>query len=100
MPALYEDGFYGDFNMDEIDLGIENYEQLFGVALGNERFDGLFGPNELSTSDCQGAYPAEVYFLVPFIAYHLPYSFWGNFTPHVHRCSAGIVYIESCQVNF
>ncbi|KAL8511359.1 hypothetical protein ACS0TY_017959 [Phlomoides rotata] len=55
--AEYEDGFYGDFNMDEIDLRIEKYEELFGVALG---FDGLFGPNEISTSDCQGAEGSSV----------------------------------------
>ena len=29
-----EDGdyLYGDFNMDEVDLNLENYEELFGVA--------------------------------------------------------------------
>nr|AIS92908.1 zinc finger protein CONSTANS-LIKE 8 [Lagerstroemia indica] len=60
-PAECEDdgGFYDDFYVDEIDLSIENYEELFGVALDNEGIDGLFGPNEMSTSDCQGAYPAE-----------------------------------------
>lgn len=67
-PAESEDDvFYDDFNMDEVDLGIENYDELFGVALNNpeqlfdnEGIEGLFGPNDMSGSDCQGAYPAEV----------------------------------------
>lgn len=60
-------GFYDNFNVDEIDLGIENYEELFDAALDNpdrlfdnEDIDGLFGPNDMSGSDCQGAYLAEV----------------------------------------
>lgn len=59
-------GFYDNFNVDEIDLGIENYEELFDAALDNpdrlfdnEDIDGLFGPNDMSGSDCQGAYLAE-----------------------------------------
>nr|AIE45494.1 CONSTANS-like protein 9 [Tectona grandis] len=61
-----DDGLYGAFNVDEVDLGIENYEELFGIALDNpeqlfdnEGIDGLFGPNDMSSSDCQGAYPPE-----------------------------------------
>lgn len=59
--------FYDNFNVDEIDLGIENYDELFGAALDNpdrlfdnEDIDGLFGPHDMSFSDCQAAYPAEV----------------------------------------
>ncbi|PIN20353.1 hypothetical protein CDL12_06944 [Handroanthus impetiginosus] len=66
-PAECEnDGFYDEFNMDEVDLSIENYEELFGGALhnpeqlfDNDGFDGLFGLTDMSGSDCQGAYPAE-----------------------------------------
>ncbi|XP_057796724.1 zinc finger protein CONSTANS-LIKE 9-like [Salvia miltiorrhiza] len=61
-----DNDFYDNFNVDEIDLGIENYDELFGAALGNpdrlfdnEDIDGLFGPHDMSGSDCQGAYLAE-----------------------------------------
>lgn len=62
-----DDGFYEDFIMDEVDLSIENYEELFGAAvnspeqfLDNDGIDRLFGTNEMSSSDCQGAYPVGV----------------------------------------
>ncbi|KAI3457694.1 hypothetical protein Pfo_014357 [Paulownia fortunei] len=66
-PAVCEeDGFYDDFNMDEVDLSIENYEELFGVSLdnpeqlfGNDGIDGIFGTKDMSGSNCQGAYAAE-----------------------------------------
>ncbi|XAR68237.1 hypothetical protein NMG60_11003303 [Bertholletia excelsa] len=68
-PGLCEeDEFYEDFTMDEVDLNIENYEELFGVALnnpehlfGNDGIDSLFGPKDVSGADlnCQGAYAAE-----------------------------------------
>ncbi|KAJ4831109.1 Zinc finger protein CONSTANS-LIKE 9 [Turnera subulata] len=63
-PAVCEDADLCDFNMDEVDLNLENYEELFGVALNNsEEFlqsggmDGLFGMKDVSASDsnCQGA---------------------------------------------
>lgn len=61
-----DNGFYDNINVDEIDLGIENYDELFGAAMDNpeqlfdnEEIYGLFGPN-MSSSDCQGAYLAEV----------------------------------------
>lgn len=61
-----DNGFYDNINVDEIYLGIENYDELFGAAMDNpeqlfdnEEMDGLFGPN-MSGSDCQGAYLAEV----------------------------------------
>ncbi|KAI8557937.1 hypothetical protein RHMOL_Rhmol04G0049600 [Rhododendron molle] len=68
-PSLNEiDGFYEDFNMDEVDLNIENYEDLFGVALnnpeplfGNDGIDSLFGVEDMSGADmnCQGTCEAE-----------------------------------------
>lgn len=68
-PALCEDdNLYDDFNMDEMDLNLENYEELFGVALGhseelfeNGGIDSLFGSKELSAGDsnCQDAIAAE-----------------------------------------
>ncbi|KAK4484310.1 hypothetical protein RD792_006887 [Penstemon davidsonii] len=66
-PSVYEDdAFYNDFNMDEVDLSIENYEELFGVALNDPKhlldddgIDGLFGTKDMSGSNCLGAYTAE-----------------------------------------
>ncbi|KAH6824204.1 hypothetical protein C2S53_011715 [Perilla frutescens var. hirtella] len=63
--ALYEDdGYYDDLNMDEIDLGIENYEELFGVPLDNPKNifgnDGICGTKDMSTSNCKDACAAEV----------------------------------------
>lgn len=55
--------------MDEVDLNLENYEELFGVTLNhseelfeNGGIDSLFGMKDLSASDsnCQGLVLAEV----------------------------------------
>ncbi|KAL6972344.1 Zinc finger protein CONSTANS-like [Sarracenia purpurea var. burkii] len=50
VPDFCKDDFYEEFNMDEVDLNVENYEELFGVALndseqlfGNDRIVSLFG---------------------------------------------------------
>ena len=69
-PAPYEDAdLYEDFNMDEMDLSLENYEELFGVTLNNSEellenggIDSLFGTRDMSGADsnCQGAVAAEV----------------------------------------
>uniref|UniRef100_A0A5B7A446 Putative B-box type zinc finger protein with CCT domain isoform 1 n=1 Tax=Davidia involucrata TaxID=16924 RepID=A0A5B7A446_DAVIN len=62
-----DDGFYENFNMDEVDLNIENYEELFGVTLNNPEqlfenggIDSLFGM-DMSGADfnCQSAHLAE-----------------------------------------
>ncbi|KAF7833231.1 zinc finger protein CONSTANS-LIKE 9-like [Senna tora] len=62
------DDLYGDFDMDEVDLNLENYEELFGVALShseelfeNGGIDSLFGTKDVSAGDsnCQGAAAAE-----------------------------------------
>lgn len=65
-PEPYEqDNFYEDFNMDELDLNIEKYEELFGVAnnnpgqFENDRIDSLFGIKGMSGADSQGPYAAE-----------------------------------------
>ncbi|PSR96457.1 Zinc finger protein like [Actinidia chinensis var. chinensis] len=68
-PAYCEDdGFYEDFNMDEVDLNIENYDELFGIALnnpeqlfGNDEIDSLFGVKDMPGADlkCQGTRAAE-----------------------------------------
>ncbi|CAI0552134.1 unnamed protein product [Linum tenue] len=64
-----DDGLYDDFNMDEMDLNLENYDELFGVGLNNpeEAFEGggiasLFGTKDMSgaESNCQGSAAAEV----------------------------------------
>ncbi|KAI4308583.1 hypothetical protein L6164_031641 [Bauhinia variegata] len=63
-----EDNLYDDFNMDEIDLNLENYEELFGVTLSHSEelldyggIDSLFGTKDMSAGDsnCQGAVAAE-----------------------------------------
>lgn len=62
-----DDSFYENFTMDEIDLSIENYDELFGAALDNpeklfenDDIDGLFGM-EISGADsnCQDAHLME-----------------------------------------
>ncbi|XP_061364533.1 zinc finger protein CONSTANS-LIKE 9-like isoform X2 [Gastrolobium bilobum] len=68
-PALCEDDdLYADFNMDEVDLNLENYEELFGMSLShseelfeNGGFDSLFGTKDMSAADsnCQDAVAAE-----------------------------------------
>ncbi|KAM0063109.1 putative transcription factor C2C2-CO-like family [Helianthus debilis subsp. tardiflorus] len=54
-PVLDDDGFYADFSMDEVDLSIENYEELFGVGhndpehlFAKDGIDSLFGGAESS----------------------------------------------------
>lgn len=69
-PGLCQDNdLYEDFDMDEMDLNLENYEELFGVALShseelfeNGGIDSLFGTKDMSAADssCQGAAAAEV----------------------------------------
>lgn len=63
-----KDDLYGDFDMDEMDINIENYDELFGMALThseelfeNGGFNSLFGAKEMSAgdSDCQDAIAAE-----------------------------------------
>ncbi|KAI7988540.1 Zinc finger protein CONSTANS-LIKE 9 [Camellia lanceoleosa] len=47
-PDLEEDDkFYEDFNMDEVDLNIENYEEIFGV----DGIGSLFGVKDMSGAD-------------------------------------------------
>ncbi|KAJ8748176.1 hypothetical protein K2173_000584 [Erythroxylum novogranatense] len=67
-PSLCEEDIYSDFNMDGVDLNLENYEELFGVTLSNSEelfenggIDSLFGTKEMSAGDskCQGAVAAE-----------------------------------------
>ncbi|KAJ6401505.1 hypothetical protein OIU84_016832 [Salix udensis] len=71
-PVPYDDAnLYEEFNMDEMDLSLENYEELFGVTLNNSEellenggIDSLFGTKDMSGADsnCQGAVAAEVLF--------------------------------------
>ncbi|XP_050205869.1 zinc finger protein CONSTANS-LIKE 9-like [Mercurialis annua] len=67
-PACEDDDIYEDFNMDEMDLHFENYEELFGMALNNSEellenngMESLFGTKDMSAADsnCQGAVAAE-----------------------------------------
>lgn len=71
-PALCEDdNLYDDFNIDEMDLELENYKELFGVDLSHtDEFlekggiDSLFETIDMYASagdlNCQGAVAAEV----------------------------------------
>ncbi|CAI9089792.1 OLC1v1024428C2 [Oldenlandia corymbosa var. corymbosa] len=60
-PTLCEDdSFYESFNMDEVDLSIENYNEIFGDAFdssgklfGNDGIDDIFGM-EISGADSNG----------------------------------------------
>ncbi|OIW05385.1 hypothetical protein TanjilG_28850 [Lupinus angustifolius] len=67
-PSICEDNMYPDFDMDEVDLNLENYDELFGMTLThseelfeNGGFDSLFGTKDISAedSDCLGAAAAE-----------------------------------------
>ncbi|XP_025985349.1 pentatricopeptide repeat-containing protein At2g22070-like [Glycine max] len=53
-----DDNQYDDFNMDEVDLNLENYEELFGMTLShfeelleNGRIDSLFGTKDMFVVD-------------------------------------------------
>ncbi|KAK1439748.1 hypothetical protein QVD17_05568 [Tagetes erecta] len=62
-PVLNDDNeFYVDYSMDEVDLSIENYEELFGVGhndpehlFAKDGIDSLFGGAE---SSCAGKEPS------------------------------------------
>lgn len=61
-----DDGFYDDFNMDEGELNIENYEEYFGADVNNtgkhfdnDGIDALFATKDLSCSNCHSASAAE-----------------------------------------
>lgn len=65
----YNDPFYDDFNMDEVDLSIENYKELFGVSIDNcdqlfknEDIDDFFGMKDMSVAESsfQGVNAVEV----------------------------------------
>ncbi|KAK8650823.1 hypothetical protein V6N13_140446 [Hibiscus sabdariffa] len=66
--GLCEDDLYDDFNMDEVDLDLEKYEELFGMTLNhseqlleNGGIASLFGAKDMpaADSDCQVAATAE-----------------------------------------
>ncbi|XP_076929376.1 zinc finger protein CONSTANS-LIKE 9-like [Bidens hawaiensis] len=63
-----DDGFYDDFNMDEVDLSIEKYEVLFGVGnndpenlFAQDGIDSLFGTKDASVAEsvCLGGYATK-----------------------------------------
>ncbi|KAE8675189.1 Zinc finger protein CONSTANS-LIKE 9 [Hibiscus syriacus] len=65
-PGLGEDDLYDDFNMDEVDLNLENYEELFGATLNhseevleNGGIDSLFGTKDTRAADSNCEPPAE-----------------------------------------
>ncbi|KAE8660767.1 B-box type zinc finger protein with CCT domain isoform 4 [Hibiscus syriacus] len=67
-PSLCENDLYDDFNIDDADLNLENYEELFGVTLNhseemfeNGRIDSVFRMKDMSAADsnCRGAVAAE-----------------------------------------
>ncbi|XP_019707669.1 zinc finger protein CONSTANS-LIKE 9 isoform X2 [Elaeis guineensis] len=65
---ICKDDFYDDFNMDDVDLTFENYEELFGASHSNAEqlfddagIDSFFELNEIPAvnSNCQGEFVAE-----------------------------------------
>ncbi|XP_074358767.1 zinc finger protein CONSTANS-LIKE 10-like [Apium graveolens] len=62
-----DDDYYEDFNMDELELNIEKYEELFGVGhndpqhlFNDDGIDSLFEKKRTGgDSNCQDAYLAE-----------------------------------------
>lgn len=69
-PGVCDDDLYKEFNMDEVDMSIKDYEELFGLTLNNSEelfqnggLDSLFGTKDMSAADsnCQGSLLAEVY---------------------------------------
>lgn len=50
LEQVVDDGLYDDFTMDEVDMNIENYEEMFGVGhndpkhlFAKDGIDSLFG---------------------------------------------------------
>ncbi|KAK3442100.1 hypothetical protein EUGRSUZ_B02332 [Eucalyptus grandis] len=69
-PGVCDDDLYKELDMDEVDMNIEDYEELFGLTLNNSEelfqnggLDSLFGTKDVSAADskCQGDLLAEVY---------------------------------------
>lgn len=65
-----DDSFYDqfNFNMDDVDFNVDNYEDLFSAALSNpyqlldsDDIDEPFGLQDMSTSNCHNTYHAEVF---------------------------------------
>ena len=71
-----ENDLYDDFNMDEVDLNFENYEELFGVSLShseelfeNGGIDSLFGMKDMSAAEVYFFLPSSLIGICPFICY-------------------------------
>lgn len=69
-PEVCDDDLYKELNMDEVDMNIEDYEELFGLTLNNSEelfqnggLDSLFGMKDMTAADSnhQGNLLAEVY---------------------------------------
>lgn len=67
-PGVCADDLYKELNMDEVDMNIEDYEELFGLTLNNSEelfqnggLDSLFGTKDMSAADsnCPGDLLAE-----------------------------------------
>ena len=63
-----DDDIYKEFDMDEMDLNLENYEELFGMSLNhsedlfeNGGIDSLFEAKGFEDSVCHSAVAAEVF---------------------------------------
>lgn len=81
MPELCENNnFYEDFNMEELDLNIEKYEELFGESnntmeqfFGSDEIDRLFGMKDMSGANRHRGYLAEVHSPHIILLLHYPY---------------------------
>lgn len=61
---LIDDGLYDDFTMDEVDMNIENYEELFGVGhndpkhlFAKDGIDSLFGKRDTTKESANAVQP-------------------------------------------
>ncbi|XP_074296079.1 zinc finger protein CONSTANS-LIKE 10-like [Silene latifolia] len=68
IPGIDEDDLYADFNMDEVDINLENYDELFGVTLThseklleNGGINSLFARQGMLRADpnCRGGLRVE-----------------------------------------
>ncbi|KAG9448506.1 hypothetical protein H6P81_008471 [Aristolochia fimbriata] len=62
-----DNDMYGDFDVDDVDLNFDNYEEIFSMDQSSGQFledagmDSLFATKEMSATDsyCQGEFPTE-----------------------------------------
>lgn len=107
MPELCENNnFYEDFNMEELDLNIEKYEELFGASnnnmeqfFGSDDIDRLFGIKDISSANRQRGYMVEVHstFIISILhcpLYDINYNSSSNWVSHTLPESYTYTYLD------